>query len=415
MVIFLYRILSSIFYPLIFIYLLYRKSNNKEDHLRFRERLGYSKIDRPLGYLIWVHAASVGEVQSAIPLMQEILKFNNITILVSTGTLTSAKLIESKLDLNVIHQYLPIDNVRAVKRFISHWQPNLILWIESELWPNTLTIINKFARLILINGRISDRSFKKWSRYPKFVKILLSCFTLILPQSKLDQERFAILGAENIKYIGNLKYAIFNSSNDIQKINEVKKLFNGKKYILLAASTHEGEEELIANIYKDLKKKYEDLFLIIAPRHPIRNIEILNQLKNFNISSRSKNEHVDELTDIYLADTIGELTLFYEIADIAFIGGSFTKIGGHNPLEAAQFNCGIITGPHIYNFKEIIEEFTKEKAIIVAESAEFLVNNLDEMLRDKQYLKKLQHNAKVIVEKKSNIINNIMEIINDYI
>ncbi len=413
----LYRFITIIASPVIYLYLLNRRRKGKEDVLRFSERFGRTNLSRPNGKLIWIHAASVGESLSVIPLITKLSEAHqNINILVTTGTTSSAKLMETRLPKKAFHQYIPIDKICAVKQFLKHWQPNVALWVESELWPNLITETSKTCPVILINGRMSDSSYKIWSKYTSLSSAILSSFSLVLPQSKQDEERFRKLGAKNVKLYGNLKYDSAPLPADVEKLSELVKAISGHK-IWLASSTHSNEEQIVAGIHKQLKKDIPNLITIIAPRHPKRANDILADIADLdlNISLRSANQPISEKTDIYLADTMGELGIFYRLAPVVFIGGSLVAHGGQNPLEAARLDCSIIYGPHMENFREIEAEFKDSRASISIKDPEELHKILTELFQNSEKQKELARNALELVKGKSGILDAYLKDLSSYI
>jgi len=330
----------------------------KEDPNRIEERLGYSKIDRPNGLLIWFHAASVGESLSLVELIKRLSYAQpDYNFLVTTGTVSSAKVISPHLPLNAIHQYIPIDTPKAVKSFIDFWRPDLAIWTESEFWPNILKqTYAKEIPMILINARISEKSFRKWRLFKKSLNILLSKFNHLLVQDEKTMMYLTKLGVpkERFELTGTLKEGAAALPYSEEDEAEVSKQISNRP-IWLAASTHKGEEETIAAAHKTASKASQGLLLIIVPRHPERGEEIalLLREKNFKISVRSKNDKITRETQVYVADTLGELGLWYRLSPVSFVGGSLTGVGGHNPFEPAALGSAIIYGPYVQNFEEI--------------------------------------------------------------
>jgi 3-deoxy-D-manno-octulosonic-acid transferase len=413
----IYTLLTFIGSPFIDLYLLKRRKNGKEDAIRFAERFGYAAFPRPQGTLVWIHAASVGETLSVLPIINKLSESHkDVHFLLTTGTVTSAKLIETRLPQRAFHQYIPVDMPLAVKRFLKHWQPNLALWVESELWPNLVTQTGQKCPMILVNGRISDNSYLKWQRYKSLGKEILKNFALILPQSKLDAERFENLGAENVKYLGNIKYDAPALSSDPKKMSELLKQV-GERPVWLAASTHKNEEYMIASIHKELKEDYPNLLTIIAPRHPKRANEIIEDIKEIglNVVVRSKEQPITADTDIYLADTLGELGTFYRLVPIVFIGGSLVNNGGQNPLEPAKLDCSIIYGLHMDNFKEIKYEMEQANAALCVKDQSDLKQTVHEMIMDSRKQEELAQAARKVVDSKAGVLDAYVEQINSYL
>ena len=260
----IYKIITFVFYPFIILHLIYRLCQKKEHKESLVQKLGFAYCKRPEGKLIWLHASSVGEVLSILPFIEYFSKNNKFSILLTTSTISSAKLIKTKLPENVIHQFLPIDCINVVKRFLKFWQPNLILWTESELWPNVIIESAKNCEIILINGRISDKSFEKWARYKTTTTTLLHCFSLLMAQSKEDKEKIESLGGKNVICFGNIKYCSKAFDADKKILSLFKKNIKNR-IVLMAASTHFNEEEIILSHFKKLKQNFPELFLIISP------------------------------------------------------------------------------------------------------------------------------------------------------
>lgn len=364
-----YRLLSRLGGPFIGIYLALRKARGKEDRDRFRERFGYPGRDRPVGPLVWAHAASVGESLSLLPLIERLL-FNRpgLKVLVTTGTVTSAGLLAERLPEGAFHQYIPVDRVPYVRRFLDHWRPDLVLWAESEFWPNLITeTAARGTPMILVNGRISPRSFTGWQRFGGLIRKLLGKFSLCLGQTEVDAGRLRQLGAEGAKYAGNLKYAGPPLPADEDMLAKFERALEGRPR-WLAASTHAGEEEKAGRIHQRLKAAHGGLLTIIVPRHPDRGEDIaaLLRAQGLGVARRSSGDALSAHTDIYLADTLGELGLFYRLTGIAFMGKSLVPLGGQNPLEAARLDCAIVHGPHMMNFEDVTDGLRQSRAAIEA-------------------------------------------------
>lgn len=355
---FLYRTATKVCGPLINTYLRRRLAQGKEDGARFRERLGFPSQPRPHGILIWIHAASVGESMSVLPLIESLVaERSDLHILLTTGTVTSAKLMGNRLPARAFHQYVPVDRIAGVRSFLDHWRPDLAIWVESEFWPNL--IMETHARgvpMLLLNARVSEASFQSWQRYPRLIAPMLQCFDLCLAQTLTDIGRLTSLGAASATCRGNLKWAGNPLPAEPKDLEKLERMF-GDRPRWLAASTHAGEETIIAETHKILRRSFAGTLTIIVPRHPNRGPEIAKALKEAGLKVRRRAgfEPADAETDIYLADTIGELGLFYRLADIVFVGGSLIPHGGQNPLEAARLDSAILYGPHMFNFAETVD------------------------------------------------------------
>lgn len=412
-----YKLFSLLATPFLKLYLERRKNLGKEDKVRFPERLGYASKERPSGKLVWFHAASVGESVSIYPLINKLAELNkDVNFLLTTGTVTSSKMAESKLPENAFHQFVPADMLTSVKRFLKHWQPDLTIFVESELWPNLLTESAKVNQVILINGRVSDKSFAKWSKYKSVSSKLLGCFSFILAQSKIDQERFNKLGHNDVRYVGNLKFDTPALPSDSQKMGELVTQI-GERTVWLAASTHANEEEMIGKIHKELKEDYPDLLTIIVPRHINRMGEIAGEMSKIDLvcSARSKDEKIEKNTDIYIADTMGELGIFYRLVSIVFIGGSLVPRGGQNPLEAAKLDCSIVFAEHMFNFNEIRSQMLERNAAVSVEGADELKATLKELIKDDEKQAELAKQAKELVVEKEGITRDTIGLIQSLI
>jgi len=363
----LYKGLTTLGQPLIRLYLSRRMAKGKEDADRFAERLGRPGQARSDGPLIWLHAASVGESVSLLPLIMRLQDgWPDWNILITTGTVTSARMMRDRLPKPALHQYLPVDRPAYVKRFLDHWRPDLALWAESEFWPNMIAgVSRRNIPLILLNGRISPKSFATWRRLPGMIGTLLSGFSLCLGQTEADAERLRALGAANTRCVGNLKFASPPLSSDADELARLAASI-GDRPRWLAASTHAGEEAMIGRIHQTLKPGEPRLLSIVAPRHPERGADIAAELtgQGLCVAVRSLRQTIDENTDIYITDTLGELGLFYRLCPITLIGKSVIGKGGQNPLEPARLGSAILMGPYMGNFEEIAAALTDAGACV---------------------------------------------------
>lgn len=411
MIIPVYRVLSYAAAPFLRGFLEKRKSRGKEHPHRIMERYGHPSEERPKGNIVWFHAASVGEAISALSLIKRINKDCPATsILITTGTVTSAEIMAARLPSNIIHQFIPIDQPIWIQRFLDYWKPNLILWIESEFWPNFLTDIKKRnIPLVLINARISPNSYRNWKCLPKTIARLLGCFNLCLAQSERDAEKLIKLGAKNVNVPGNLKFAADPLPVDDRRLTTLWNTIS-KRPLWIAASTHDGEEDAVADAHCSIASNYPDLLTIIIPRHPIRGKEIAASLSNrgLMISLRSENHTVQPATEIYIANTVGELGLFYRLSPIAFIGGTLIPHGGQNLLEAAKLDCAIIHGPSTDNFTTITNEIANVDGSIVIQNNSELADAVSALLADEERRRSQIIAAANIAENKSGILETIM-------
>jgi len=381
-----YRALSIALGPAINLYLAHRLARGKEDPERFAERRGEASRERPAGRLVWVHAASVGEAVSMLSLIDRLLvERPSLSVLVTTGTVTSARLLASRLPADrAWHQYVPIDRPACVRAFLDHWRPDLALWVESELWPNLITESQaRGVPLLLLNGRMSERSFRGWRRLPGLIGPLLRGFVLCLAQDAVQADRLARLGAVEATTVGDLKAAAAPLPVDEARFAEFAAAIAGRPR-WLAASTHEGEEEIIASVHRSLMREARGLVTVLAPRHPGRGDAIRAMLegRGLTVAQRSRGEPADRSIDVYLADTLGELGLFYRLAGIAFVGGSITRKGGHNPLEAALLDCAILHGPDMSNCAAMARSLAAAGATITVTDGPSLAASVRRLLAD---------------------------------
>jgi len=369
-----YRTGMSLLRPLAPLLLKLRERNGKEDARRRAERMGQATVARPQGVLCWFHAASVGETNAVLPVIEALGTARpDLHFLLTTGTVTSAGLAERRLGPNAVHQYVPLDAPEYAARFLDHWQPDLAVFTESEIWPSL--ILETSARAIpiaLVNGRLSHRSRRRWQRNRAMALPLFSRFSIILAQNERMAIGFSALGARNVVPAGNLKIDAPPPPVDRSELERLQSALEGRP-VFAAASTHEGEEETIAVAHRALARQFEGLCTIIAPRHPERGTALAESLKDlgFTVAQRSLGTLPGPRTEIYIADTIGELGTLYALAPIAFIGGSLVDRGGQNPIEAIRHGAAVLTGPNWQNFRDAYNALLRhEGAIEVKTSAD---------------------------------------------
>lgn len=424
MTIYIYKILTIILSPLIDIYMLIRLLRGKEDKIRIKERFGYSSIKRPNGKLIWFQCASVGETNSVINLIYKILDkyHNNVNILITTGTKTSAKIIANKIanNTNIIHQYTPIDKYFVIKRFLKHWKPNVLITVESEIWPNMITMAHKVCeKVMIVNAKMSKRSYKRWKKFKHLKNKIFDSIDICYVQTQLDQYKLINLGIQNTIYLGNLKFDTEKLPVNEEFKNILLKSINGR-HTLLCASSHKLEEEKLLELYKQLKKDFDDLLFIIAIRHSNRSDNIYKLLtkNNFNVSRKSKNEIINNTTNFYIYDEMGEMGTLFDVSKIVLMCGSLTrKQKGHTPVEPARFGCAIITGPYIRNNQSLFKELERNNACFICyDNRKGLINNICEklipLIQDSKKVEELGENAKNVCNTFQNtaekIANNIV-------
>jgi len=419
---FWYKFFTYLFYPFIPIYLFLRKLKKKEHPSRYKEKLSQINIPRGEGFLLWCHVASVGEAMSILPLIENFEQEEKIKkILITTITLSSAQVLQKKFEQNtkIIHQFLPLDVPKFVNQFLDHWSPNLSIFIDSEIWPNLIFHIKKKnIPLLLVNGRITKKTFLRWNFFEKFAKETFEKFDLCLVANKETENHLKMLGAKNIKNYGNLKFARtksnFENKLDSTFLNKIK-----NRKIWCAASTHPSEEMFCAKTHLKLKKTYENILTIIIPRHIDRVKTIFEDLSNFNlkITLYSNWNQINDSTDILIINTYGEAVKLYEISKCVLLGKSLIKSlrndSGQNPIEPARLGCKIFHGPNVTNFTDVYEYL---KSLGVTNEvhnpevlSQFLVEELKkEKMHNEQIIKKIENYGQ-------NTLNSVLKEIKKYI
>ena len=352
---FIYRILTNLTLLISPIIILIRLFKKKEHPTRFREKFSINTKKRVTGKLVWFHGASVGEILSVIPLIKKLENEKNIKqILITSNTLSSSRVLSNFKLKKTIHQFFPIDTYHHSNKFIKYWKPSVAIFIDSEIWPNMLyNLKEKSLPLILINARITDKSFKKWKMLSPSAKNIFQKFDICLSSNLKSKKYLRLLGAKNIKYLGNLKFSqIENDKLDLN--NDIKKFFITKK-IWCASSTHYNEENICMETHKKLKLKYKNLLTIIIPRHIHRTNTIKNEILKLKLKVHlhDSKKKINPETDIYLVNSFGQTKSFFKVCKVVFLGGSIINHGGQNPLEAVRYGCKIVHGPNIWNFDEI--------------------------------------------------------------
>ena len=359
----IYRILINLVFILSPIILLIRLLKKKEDIKRFKEKFCFFSKEKSNGQVVWFHGASVGELQSVVPILEILEKNKKIKqVLVTSNTLSSAKVIQKLKLKKVIHQFYPIDTVFLSKKFIDYWEPTSAFFIDSEVWPNMIeNLEKKNIPITLLNGRITKKTFKRWSLFPNFSNTIFSKFSLCLASNMETKKYLRRLGAKKIQFIGNLKFA--QSENEKIIINKKLKKFIKSKKSWCASSTHKSEEAFCGMIHNQLKKKYSNLLTIIIPRHVERVKLIENELKKLNLKTQiyESDNKINFDTEIIIVNSYGKTKSFYSICKNVFLGGSLVNHGGQNPLEATRYGCNILHGPNVSNFKEIYKLLKRKK------------------------------------------------------
>jgi 3-deoxy-D-manno-octulosonic-acid transferase len=367
-----YRKATSLARPVAPVLLSLRARRGKEEPSRRNERLGQPSVKRPPGRLAWFHAASVGETNAILPLMAAIAKERPaLSFLLTTGTVTSAKLAAQRIGPRTVHQYVPLDAPEYVAGFLDHWRPDLAVFTESEIWPNLiLESARRAIPLVLVNARMTRGSFRRWRRNPGFAHPLFSRFDLVLAQNQDLARRFNTLGAPKAIATGNLKVDAPPPVIDGTELDKLRPALQGRP-VLIAASTHDGEEAIVADAHRQLLSDFPELCMIVAPRHPQRGDAVAQMLeaRGLRVAQRTRGILPDRRSHAYVVDTIGELGMLYKLAPVAFIGGSLVDRGGHNPIEAMQLGAVVLVGPHWQNFSDAYGALIKNNGAIVVKSA----------------------------------------------
>jgi 3-deoxy-D-manno-octulosonic-acid transferase len=397
-----YRAATALARPATPLLLGLRERNGKEDHARRPERLGCANLARPPGRLAWFHAASVGETLAVLPLISALgAERPSLSFLLTTGTVTSAELARQRIGPRTIHQYAPLDVPRYVQGFLEHWKPDLAVFAESEIWPNLIMqSAERKIPLALINARMTKRSFRRWRRLPGLAQPLFGQFALVLAQNETLAHRFSALGAPVTMSVGNLKVDAPAPPVDSAALERLRPAFAGRP-LLMAASTHDGEDQVVAEAHRALAQSLPDLCTIIAPRHPERGAAITEMLKEkgLHVTQRSLGVLPDRTSEAYVADTIGELGTLYKLAPVAFIGGSLVNRGGQNPIEAVRQGAVVLTGPHWHNFGDAYDVLIRDRGAIVVHSADELASAARQLITDQTELGSMRQRADAALAK----------------
>lgn len=378
-----YRLAGAAAYPLIGPYVAWRAAKGKEDPARRRERYGFASRPRPAGPLVWVHAASVGETLAVIPLIERFAA-EGMHIVLTTGTTTSARMADERLGHRVIHQYVPLDLKPAVSRFLAHWSPDLAVFAESELWP--MTILELGARRVpqvLVNARLSDRSFASWRKRPWLAEALFENLSLVVAQSAADGERFSELGARPVHVSGNLKTDTPPPPADERALAALIDQIAGRP-TWAAVSTHDGEELAAAEVHRVLAGRHRGLLTIIVPRHPDRAGALETQIRalGLDVARRSRHDPITAETDILIGDTIGDMGLYLRLTEIAFVGRSLTAEGGQNPLEPAMLSTAVLSGHGVHNFREAYDQLVRGGGARFVKDRDMLAGAVNYLLKN---------------------------------
>jgi len=410
-----YQTIGLAAYPFMGPFLRFRASRGKEDRKRRYERYGYPSADKPSGPIIWFHAASVGESMAVIPLIEHVNELGINTIM-TTGTVTSAQLVRARLPDSSFHQYVPLDLKPALQRFLDHWKPDAAIFAESEIWPTTMMELSKRnIPRILVNARMSDRSFKRWKNSGGFGQALFENLSHVIAQSDLDADRFRHLGARPVNVSGNLKVDTDSLPYDETELQQLRRKI-GERPCWLAASTHDGEEKLAGEIHDKLKARFPDLLTLIVPRHPDRSIEILAELtsQGLKTAQRSQNQQISDDTDVYLGDTIGEMGLYLRLAQLVFVGKSIKASGGQNPLEPAMTRTPIISGHAVQNFRDAYKNLLDGNGVRLVSDGDMLAANVEYLLCNPSERKRMVASAYQTVQQMQGSLKKTQFILDAY-
>lgn len=410
-----YRGATRLLQPLAPLLLRRRLARGKEHETRWRERMGKPSLARPPGRLAWLHGASVGESLALLPLVQA-LASRGYGVLVTSGTVTSAAILERRLPPGSFHQFAPLDVPAYLTAFMAHWRPDLALIAESEIWPNMLAIAHeRRIPVILVNGRMSPRSFARWLKAPSLAAALMGLYDLCLARTQADAARFAQLGAPRVYVVGNLKYDVAPPPAESAALADLTARI-GSRPVWLAASTHEGEEEIAIAAHRRLAQRFPRLLTIIVPRHAARGGDVaeLARQEGFEAPRRSQGGTIGRDTEIYVADTMGELGLFYRAAGLVFMGGSLVPHGGQNPIEPARLGGAILHGPHVANFAEDFELLGQAQGALLVRDASELAAALTALLSDAHRLRAMARAAAETVEKLGGATQRILAALEPY-
>lgn len=411
-----YRFAGTALYPFMGPFLRLRSSSGKEERLRRYERYGYPSAERPTGPLVWFHAASVGESLAVLPLINYIAD-QRIAVILTTGTVTSAAVIRERLPEMTFHQYVPLDFEKAVQRFLDHWQPDLAIFSESEIWPTTMLEMTK-RRIpqVLVNARMSDRSYARWRAAPAFAEALFESISHVIAQSELDGERFRELGARPVTVSGNLKVDTDDLACDETDLQRLRAQI-GSRPVWVAASTHAGEEQEILSVHKAITTRRPDLLTVIVPRHPGRGDEVgaIIEAGGVGLARRSRNDALGAETGIFLGDTIGEMGLYLRLGEVTFMGRSLIAKGGQNPLEPAMLGAAILSGPHVGNFRDVYRNLLADGAARMVRDTNNLAENVEFLLADHTARTKMIAAAEVTLETMRGSLDRTVKVLDGYV
>jgi 3-deoxy-D-manno-octulosonic-acid transferase len=395
-----YRAATVAFTPFAGALLSWRASQGKEDPARLEERLGRPSRERPEGRLVWLHGASLGETLSLLPLVERFIQ-RGAEVLVTSGTVSSAQLLSARLPAGAFHQFMPLDAPAFVDRFLDYWRPDIAIFAESELWPNMVAALRRRRiALVLANARISRQSAERWSRLPGAARKVFGAVDLCLAQDSESAARFLALGAPCVRVGGNLKFDVPPPPADTAKLAKFSGAL-GARPVWAAVSTHEGEEEIILDVHAELARQIPGLLTLIIPRHSERGADVAQQAstRGLAVALRTRDGEPRRETSVYVADTVGELGLFFRSVGVVFMGKSLVPGGGQNPIEPAKLGCAVLHGPHIENFAEVYAELAAAKAAARVADAAALARAAQYLLSDPARMRRMGRAGAEAVEK----------------
>ncbi|QGM98225.1 3-deoxy-D-manno-octulosonic acid transferase [Methylocystis parvus] len=412
----LYRLATIAATPFAGAALHWRASEGKEDPARLDERMGVASRERPEGRLVWLHGASLGETVSLLPLIDRFIQ-RGAEVLVTSGTVSSARLLQARLPAGSFHQYMPLDAPKFVDRFLDYWRPDIAIFAESELWPNMVSAVRaRGVALVLANARISRKSAERWSSAPGVARAVFGMIDLCLAQDSENAARFLALGAPCVRIAGNLKFDVPPPPVDAARLAE----FNGalgNRPVWAAVSTHAGEEEIILDVHAELVRQIPNLLTVIAPRHRERGAEIaaLAEAKGLPALLRTRDGEPRRDSGVYVADTIGELGLLFRSVGVVFMGKSLVPGGGQNPIEPAKLGCAVLYGPHVENFNEVYGELAAAKAAARVADGAALTRAVQYLLAEPARMRRMGRAGAETVEKLGGASRGIMTAVEPFL
>ncbi|MGE4064736.1 MAG: 3-deoxy-D-manno-octulosonic acid transferase [Rhodospirillaceae bacterium] len=391
-----------------------RAHRGKEVPQRLPERRGIASAPRPVGRLAWLHGASVGEALSLLPIIEGV-RAAGWQVLITTGTVTSAALLKERLTDGCVHQFVPLDRTAWVRRFLDHWRPDLVLWSESELWPNTLNEIGRRKTpAVLLNARLSDKAYRGWRRWSGFAKAVLTPFDLVLAQSRLDADRFAALGAREVRTLGNIKLAAPPLPADERALAALREDIAGRP-VWCAASIHPGEDAIVGQVARMLKDEIPGLLSVVVPRHPDKGRTMAETLSGLRCRLRSDSKAIARDIEVYIADTMGELGLFFRLCETVFMGKSLAVGGGQNPAEPALIGCALILGPDMSNFRETTAELLDTGAAVQVADAVALADAVRRLLGSPETRREMAAAGQSVMRRHSGAIKDTLAALSPYL